>query len=31
VPVREHAHSDMEALLEDVDPDRLRSSLRVLS
>ena len=31
VPVWEHAHRDVEALLTDVDPDRLRSSLRELS
>ncbi len=31
VPVWERAHRDVEALLTDVDPDRLRSSLRELS
>ena len=31
VPVWEQSHRDVEALLKDVDPDRLRSSLRVLS
>jgi DNA-binding MarR family transcriptional regulator len=30
-PVWEQAHRDVEALLKDVDPDRLRGSLRVLS
>jgi DNA-binding MarR family transcriptional regulator len=30
-PIWEQAHRDVEALLKDVDPDRLRSSLRVLS
>jgi DNA-binding MarR family transcriptional regulator len=30
-PVWERTHRDVEALLTDVDPDRLRSSLRVLS
>jgi DNA-binding MarR family transcriptional regulator len=30
-PVWEQTHRDVEALLTDVDPDRLRSSLRVLS
>jgi DNA-binding MarR family transcriptional regulator len=31
VPIWEEGHRDVEALLKDVDPDRLRSSLRVLS
>jgi DNA-binding MarR family transcriptional regulator len=31
VPIWEQGHRDVEALLKDVDPDRLRSSLRVLS
>jgi len=31
VPVWEHTHRDLEALLKDVDPDHLRSSLRALS
>lgn len=31
VPVWERAHRDVEALLTDVDPDRLRTSLRELS
>ena len=30
-PIWEQAHRDVEALLKDVDPDLLRSSLRVLS
>jgi DNA-binding MarR family transcriptional regulator len=30
-PIWEQAHRDVEALLTDVDPDRLRSSLRELS
>jgi DNA-binding MarR family transcriptional regulator len=31
VPVWEQTHRDVEALLQDVDPDRLRNSLRSLS
>jgi DNA-binding MarR family transcriptional regulator len=31
VPVWEQTHRDVEALLKDVDPDRLRSGLRSLS
>jgi DNA-binding MarR family transcriptional regulator len=31
VPIWEQGHRDVEGLLKDVDPDRLRSSLRVLS
>jgi DNA-binding MarR family transcriptional regulator len=31
VPVWEHTHRDLEALLKDVDPDGLRSGLRALS
>ncbi|MGC2160816.1 MAG: MarR family transcriptional regulator [Silvibacterium sp.] len=31
VPVWEQTHRDVEALLKDVDPDRLRNSLRFLS
>jgi DNA-binding MarR family transcriptional regulator len=31
VPIWEQGHRDVEALLKDVDPDLLRSSLRVLS
>jgi DNA-binding MarR family transcriptional regulator len=31
VPVWEQTHRDVEALLKDVDPDLLRSSLRALS
>jgi DNA-binding MarR family transcriptional regulator len=31
VPVWEHTHRDVEALLKDVDRDRLRSGLRALS
>jgi DNA-binding MarR family transcriptional regulator len=31
VPVWEHTHRDVEALLKDLDPDRLRSGLRALS
>jgi DNA-binding MarR family transcriptional regulator len=31
VPVWEHTHRDLEALLKDVDLDRLRSGLRALS
>jgi DNA-binding MarR family transcriptional regulator len=31
VPVWEQTHRDVEALLQDVDPDRLRNSLRALS
>lgn len=30
VPIWEQGHRDVEALLKDVDPDRLRTSLRVL-
>jgi DNA-binding MarR family transcriptional regulator len=31
MPVWEHTHRDVESLLEDCDPDRLRSSLLALS
>jgi DNA-binding MarR family transcriptional regulator len=31
VPVWEQTHRDVEALLQDVEPDRLRNSLRSLS
>jgi DNA-binding MarR family transcriptional regulator len=31
VPVWEHTHRDLEVILKDVDPDRLRSGLRALS
>jgi DNA-binding MarR family transcriptional regulator len=31
VPIWERCHCEVEALLKDVDPDRLRNSLRVLS
>ena len=31
VPIWEHTHAAVEALLDDVDPGRLRSSLRALS
>ncbi len=31
VPVWEQTHRDVEAQIEDVDPDRLRNSLRALS
>jgi DNA-binding MarR family transcriptional regulator len=31
VPIWEQGHRDVEVLLKDVDPDRLRNTLRVLS